>query len=376
MKSGQGKSRRRPVHLKIASTLEREIRRSKPGCRLPSEAALARRFAVSTLTLREALARLERDGLVERRHGSGTYVADPAAGRYVAVALGVSVAEAAGSGFFLLASKRVEHLLRGRGYNTRLFLVDQRVMDGKPSSGAAELADEIRRGHVLGVASVASPGSAEWIDAGRDIGLPMAGDGSSFGNRVFVDYSEMLRHALRRLVSEGRRMIGVLAWGITDSEIERVFSEEGARHRPALVRRCEHPTLPGAGYRAFCGLWSTADRKPDGLIVCDELLFNTAAMAVMELDIRVPEDLAIVTHANRGLAHFSPFPVTRMEYDAGDFAACLVELLVALMEGRCRGPAMKTVPFRWIADGAGSDQARPEGNDVASALDRKGAGLP
>ena len=42
--------------------------------RLPTEKQLSERFAVSRPVVREALARLQRDGLVESRRGSGSYV--------------------------------------------------------------------------------------------------------------------------------------------------------------------------------------------------------------------------------------------------------------------------------------------------------------
>src|SRR5262245_54748049 len=44
------------------------------GERLPSEPALAEELGVSRVTVRAALAKLEGEGLVTRRHGSGTYV--------------------------------------------------------------------------------------------------------------------------------------------------------------------------------------------------------------------------------------------------------------------------------------------------------------
>lgn len=47
-----------------------------PGDRVPSERELMARFAVSRTTVRQAIEALERDGLVERRHGSGTFVAE------------------------------------------------------------------------------------------------------------------------------------------------------------------------------------------------------------------------------------------------------------------------------------------------------------
>lgn len=49
--------------------------RSIPGERLPSADALARRFGVSRTVVREAMARLQADGLVETRQGSGAFVA-------------------------------------------------------------------------------------------------------------------------------------------------------------------------------------------------------------------------------------------------------------------------------------------------------------
>lgn len=44
------------------------------GDRLPSEPALAEQLGVSRVSVRAALAQLESEGLVSRRHGSGTYV--------------------------------------------------------------------------------------------------------------------------------------------------------------------------------------------------------------------------------------------------------------------------------------------------------------
>ncbi|MGA6220373.1 GntR family transcriptional regulator [Streptomyces umbrinus] len=63
----------------IADDLRDQIAtgRIKPGERLPSEAQLAAHFAVSTPTLRSALAVLQREGLVEKIHGRGNFVRHP-----------------------------------------------------------------------------------------------------------------------------------------------------------------------------------------------------------------------------------------------------------------------------------------------------------
>ncbi len=61
----------------VTAALAASIReaRSPPGERLPPADTLARRFGVSRTVVREALARLHADGLVETRQGSGAFVA-------------------------------------------------------------------------------------------------------------------------------------------------------------------------------------------------------------------------------------------------------------------------------------------------------------
>jgi GntR family transcriptional repressor for pyruvate dehydrogenase complex len=53
------------------------------GDRLPSVRALAERFEVAAPTVREALRRLEAEGIVVLRHGSGVYVSGDAARRVI-----------------------------------------------------------------------------------------------------------------------------------------------------------------------------------------------------------------------------------------------------------------------------------------------------
>jgi GntR family transcriptional regulator len=52
------------------------------GAKLPNEDALAHRFGVSRATVREAVLGLLEAGYLSRRHGSGTFVADPPRGRH------------------------------------------------------------------------------------------------------------------------------------------------------------------------------------------------------------------------------------------------------------------------------------------------------
>ena len=66
-----------PVYIQIHDQLKNEIEQGiwKVGDRLPSERELAVKFNVSRMTLRQAIQNLADEGILERKIGSGTYVA-------------------------------------------------------------------------------------------------------------------------------------------------------------------------------------------------------------------------------------------------------------------------------------------------------------
>lgn len=68
-----------PIYRQIQNAIRRRIDSGqlKPGNPVPSERELARLHKVSLMTARHALSELARDGIVERRHGAGTFVAQP-----------------------------------------------------------------------------------------------------------------------------------------------------------------------------------------------------------------------------------------------------------------------------------------------------------
>lgn len=72
-------TRRKPrtLALEVVESLGDRIRtgRLAAGDKLPTEAAMMREFGVSRTVVREALSKLQAGGLVETRHGIGTFIA-------------------------------------------------------------------------------------------------------------------------------------------------------------------------------------------------------------------------------------------------------------------------------------------------------------
>lgn len=76
-----------PLYERIEKQLRRRLADARDGDPFPSEPRLAEQFGVSRMTVRAALAGLERDGLLERVPGRGSFVRKAAAARPVGTLL-------------------------------------------------------------------------------------------------------------------------------------------------------------------------------------------------------------------------------------------------------------------------------------------------
>lgn len=63
----------RPLYRQLADMI-RKIEAPRRGVRLPTERRLAQELRMARVTVRKALADLEREGIIQRRQGAGTYL--------------------------------------------------------------------------------------------------------------------------------------------------------------------------------------------------------------------------------------------------------------------------------------------------------------
>src|SRR3546814_12120075 len=67
-----------PLYLQLAAVLKRRIFSGEwpPGQQIPTLEELTQQFGVARVTARQAVGTLEQEGLIWRRQGKGTFVAD------------------------------------------------------------------------------------------------------------------------------------------------------------------------------------------------------------------------------------------------------------------------------------------------------------
>ncbi len=176
---------RRPrAFQRIVAAIREDVfrRRLSPGDRLAHEAALAERFQVSRLAVREALRVLELQGIVRVEHGfqGGAYVTEGGSG---------PVTNA------LETMLRLEHLERGEIYTAR------RYLEPEIAALAAHALDE---GSVAALRENVAEGERR-LAAGRSAFTTNvdfhAGLAGSCGNRILTLMSDALLELLRAVES-------------------------------------------------------------------------------------------------------------------------------------------------------------------------------
>lgn len=63
-----------PLHIQLKDVLIREIQAQKYEDKIPSERELMARFSVSRSTVREAVNHLVQEGVLQKKHGKGTFL--------------------------------------------------------------------------------------------------------------------------------------------------------------------------------------------------------------------------------------------------------------------------------------------------------------
>ncbi|MBA3683915.1 MAG: GntR family transcriptional regulator, partial [Planctomycetes bacterium] len=169
---------RRPLHRQIADRLRTEIvGQHEVGTRLPSEAALAERFDVSLVTVREALSALAQAGLLERRHGSGTYVAGHAADRHVAIVIEMDLGANQVPFFQFQVVRHLESCLVEAGCPARLYVgsTPPGSRAGTSTSAKAVL-EALAAGVVSGLILFSTRATPDLVQAAAAAGVPIVGD--------------------------------------------------------------------------------------------------------------------------------------------------------------------------------------------------------
>ncbi|MDD2710349.1 MAG: LacI family DNA-binding transcriptional regulator [Verrucomicrobiae bacterium] len=337
---------------RIAQILSREIQTpGKTGRRLDSVRAMAKRFSVSTTTIGQVMAILNQQGLIQRRHGSGIYIAERRDSQYVGILSELDITSPGVSFFFPRVIQQFKRFFDGQNLKAKIYVGEQ-TSANPVKAPCREFLGDLKEGLLGGLAVLFAQPDSKWIPLLRKKQIPVIGPPPFSEYEVRSDTEEMIRMGLRFFIEKGRKRIAVMGWSSgknwpEKTAFEKLMNDAGLKIHENWLCHDLHHGPANAGMEEFGKLWRSEKEKPDALLVCDDLLFRNAAMSLLSLRINVPEDLLVVSHSNKGSGIAAPFPVQYLELDPDEYAYACGETLLQLLNKTPPEKKIRTVPYRW-----------------------------
>jgi DNA-binding LacI/PurR family transcriptional regulator len=176
-------------------------------------------------------------------------------------------------------------------------------------------------------------------------------DGAGAGS-VSLDNEAGIAHLVEHLVEHGHERIALLA----GSQQETSGSERRQAFRTAMRR---HGLRVRAGYERSSP-WSVENGRLDALVVLSATPRPTAIVAssvelalgciaaCRELDVRIPDDLALVAFDDAYFAGLLDPPLTSIAYDPEEVGRAAADLLVSAMRATGNGRRELIVPVHLV----------------------------
>lgn len=316
-------------HERVKAQLRAMAVALKPGMALPSQRQLLCKLDVARGTLTRAVQALSAEGIISVRSGMGVYTT-PRAGlstvafvlyyepyalsRFDQTLIGFMTEHAADYGLF------VESVILGH-------------YDHPDPERMATFHRAIKERRYAAIVSMAAAEAPGWRPELERLGVPLV------YNPVAIDYSTIEKLGVKMLCEHGASQVACFyGCGQGSSHAERfraVLKHHGLRWRAEwYVAWPEDTPLELFGYRMFAAHWKQWEHKPDGLLSDNDQVTRGLLDAALDLGIKIPGELQIATHANKGLSYFPTASVMRVEVDVDRMARMMLEKVRDKINGR------------------------------------------
>ncbi len=330
---------------RVCQTLRAKIiARLEPGDKLPGLRQMCGQLEVSINTLLTAVDLLARDGLVEKRHGSGIYVCEAASRWRVGILSELDPFDPRIGPQFRAVAGGLRVRLAEMGMAPQVYMGH-----AEPGLGAIDeptcpqFWEAAARGDLDGAVILDIPSTPAWFSRVCDCPVPAVGALTPY--MVIPDLSGIARAAVAHLAEQGCQRLGLISWHGEAAFIEAIESH-GLTTCDTWIRGDLDPAVRGAGWEEFREIWSAKARRPDGLVILDDMLAADAQLAILELGVRIPQDLQLAILSNRGVSPTIRLPATFFELDPDDAVNAYTDLIVKRLRGELTAPVNHLTPFR------------------------------
>ena len=364
-----------PRHRAIYETLLGEIQSGvyKPGERLPSEALLCERFAASRITVAKAFQSLQRDQLVVRRAGSGSYVERPPQEQSLQFGLLIpdlgttEIFEPICQGIMRCPAAKSHSLTWGHwtGHESDPMKSIQQLcqqyiaqkVDGVFFAPAeyAESRDETNRK----IASMLQNAKIPVVLLDRS--LERYPDRSQF-DLVGIDNHRASHLLTMHLIELGAKKI-LFAMR---SHSAATVNARVAGYREAMFAGLGEPqgTLVEGDFEDARYVQDVLQReKPDGFVCANDVTAARLMQTLVSLGVKIPKEIKMVGFDDVRYAKFLPTPLTTVRQNCAEMGWVAMELMLARIENP--GRPIRDVLVQCDLMIRGSSKARAKDKVVA-----------
>lgn len=316
-----------------------------PARRIPNERDLAVELKVSQGTLRQALNRLESEGLIERIRSRGTFVREtpPGGGKRSFLCIMYNKQEVENPFVYVRPGMEIE--ARENGYGI-VPLDYEQIAGMKPADFNRIFTAKDFSGILLCVDQGKITPDSPW----RESPLPTV-VAYSHGDYVFPDNlgvvkvnpREAWRMAAVHLLERGHRRIGCLSSvnvktlrGMSFAEYARLLAVNGADPSPDLIVRSNYNKM-----EIIHAVNKLLDmpRPPTALLCFSDFFAIYAYEAIKRRGWSIPADLAVIGNCGYPGAEFFEVPLSTVSYNYNECGVNAVRLLLRADEWFGRGGA-------------------------------------
>ena len=343
----------RTANMPLGEQLFQQLRKAlvrgvyRPGETLPSLRELAEAAGVSEKVSRRALARLAEIGWCESTRGCRSVVVDRGKDRRGRI---LFFNAETGLGFH---SSRLVGALRSRLLKADYCLTAISAYDMKKDGSSRILAESLKEHWDLVIEMGMRPGSRQEIER-ADWPFLVLGDGGR-GSRPSEAENYIGRIPLLNglavpafIQACARKRVRSVVQFLLDGggfDVSGPLAAQGIACTSVHIHNVHSPYgLYRDAYAAMERLLGKAGAKlPDVFLFTDDHFAHGGLLSLMAHGIRVPEDVRVVTHANRGLGPFWVKPLTRLEMDPVAQGDTVAEAVLGYLrtgqftEGLCLG---------------------------------------
>jgi len=295
----------KPKYIQIRDQLIARIKNGEFRDLIPSDREIAEEFDVSRYTAIKAVQELEKDGVVFREQGKGTFISSPATQGIEfkkTYKIGIVISDLAfvGLPYMNRVLKGVNEKLSIYSYNLVLF-----GLTGTQDSKTFSIEEIVEKRQVDGllVDDNASPNTIAFL---CQSGFPFVQFGSDVGkldgyeySRVVVDTDTAFYQGVEYLYEQGRRNIAFLQGFV--SEQPKAYSAHAfldALHSFGLKEKedyfCHGRYGEESGREMAKKLFSSATELPDAIITNEDMLALGAMKEARERGISIPEQMFVI----------------------------------------------------------------------------------